>query len=195
MEDPALVLAPRPSANTGDLKSPASAPRIVYKELRGSNLPFHRAIRRHKSARKPQLMPPTGSLSLSFGKNTCTGKEVRGRQKFGGVLRNGCSTKRRKYEKTQLKRQQLGAVRKDASTKRHNSETGAIRNEISNKETGTIWREELPKRFAGGGFYEASITWDPEFQSLFKINPCFLLRIKFIISVSLQTTTNNDSSV
>ena len=195
MEDPALVLAPRPSANTGDLKSPASAPRIVYKELRGSNLPFHRAIRRHKSARKPQLMPPTGSLSLSFGKNTCTGKEVRGRQKFGGVLRNGCSTKRRKYEKTQLKRQQLGAVRKDASTKRHNSETGAVRNEISNKETGTIWREELPKRFAGGGFYEASITWDPEFQSLFKINPCFLLRIKFIISVSLQTTTNNDSSV
>ena len=130
-------------------------------------------------------MPPTGSLSLSFGKNTCTGKEVRGRQKFGGVLRNGCSTKRRKYEKTQLKRQQLGAVRKDASTKRHNSETGAVRNEISNKETGTIWREELPKRFAGGGFYEASITWDPEFQSLFKINPCFLLRIKFIIGVSL----------
>ena len=59
------------------------------------------------------------------------------------------------------------------------------KNEISNKETGTIWREELPKRFAGGGFYEASITWDPEFQSLFKINPCFLLRIKFIIGVSL----------
>ena len=81
-----------------------------------------------------------------------------------------------------------GAVRKDASTKTRNSkdETDYVKkNEISNKETGTIWREELPKRFAGGGFYEASITWDPEFQSLFKINPCFLLRIKFIIGVSL----------
>ena len=81
-----------------------------------------------------------------------------------------------------------GAVRKDASTKRRNSkdETDYVKkNAISNKETGTIWREELPKRFAGGGFYEASITWDPEFQSLFKINPCFLLCIKFINGVSL----------
>ena len=102
MEDPALVLAPRPSANTGDLKSPASAPRIVYKELRGSNLPFHRAIRRHKSARKPQLMPPTGSLSLSFGKI-----HVLGRRSAVGKSLGGFSG--------------TGAVRKDASTKRRNS--------------------------------------------------------------------------
>ena len=177
MEDPALVLAPRPSANTGDLKSPASAPRIVYKELRGSNLPFHRAIRRHKSARKPQLMPPTGSLSLSFGKNTCTGKEVRGRQKFGGVLRNGCSTKRRKYEKTQLIR------RKYEKTQYEKTQVKKKRDfqqrDRHNLEGGTS------KTFCRGGFYEASITWDPEFQSLFKIIPCLLLRIKFIIGVSL----------
>lgn len=84
----------------------------------------------------------------------------------------GGSPERVQYEKTQ--------VRKDTTRKLVQYET-----RFSNKETGTIWREELPKRFAGGGFYEASITWDPEFQSLFKINPCFLLRIKFIIGVSL----------
>ena len=56
MEDPALVLAPRPSANTGDLKSPVSAPRVVNRDLRELNLPFHRAIPRSKSAGSLELM-------------------------------------------------------------------------------------------------------------------------------------------
>ena len=94
----------------------------------------------------------------------------------------GGSPERVQYEKTQVRKDathktqvRKDAVRKDASKKKRDFQ----QRDRHNLEGGTS------KTFCRGGFYEASITWDPEFQSLFKIIPCLLLRIKFIIGVSL----------
>ena len=87
----------------------------------------------------------------------------------------GGSPERVQYEKTQ--------VRKDATQK-----TKLImykKTRFPTKRPAQFGGRNFQNVLQGGGFYEASITWDPEFQSLFKINPCFLLRIKFIIGVSL----------
>ena len=161
MEDPALVLAPRPSANTGDLKSPASAPRIVYKELRGSNLPFHRAIRRHKSARKPQLMPPTGSLSLSFGKIHVLGRRSAVGKSLGGLSGTG-------------------AVRKDASTKRRNSkdETDYVKKtRFPTKRPAQFGGRNFQNVLQGGGSTRLPLHGTQNFNPYSKLTPvsCFAL--------------------